>query len=123
MAKLTQQLVERATGPATGQRFLRDTRVAGLALRVTSGGAKAWVWEGRVRGRVRRITLGPYPALSLAQAREQGLGVAGAVALVAAAGSPRITEAYEQAGWPVIRAAWAVRSPRLEKAQEDEGRT
>jgi len=80
MAKLTQQLVERATGPATGQRFLRDTRVAGLALRVTSGGAKAWVWEGRVRGRVRRITLGPYPALSLAQAREQGLGVAGAVA-------------------------------------------
>src|SRR5260370_17593231 len=78
MAKLTQQLVERATGPATGQRFLRDTRVAGLALRVTSGGAKAWGWEGRVRGRGRRVTLGPYPALSLAQAPEHGLSVAGA---------------------------------------------
>jgi hypothetical protein len=42
-----------------GQRFLRDARVLGLALRVTSNGAKSWVWEGRVKGRVRRITLGP----------------------------------------------------------------
>ena len=47
---------------------------------MTSGGAKAWVWEGRVRGRVRRITLGPHPALSLAVARDQALAVAAAVA-------------------------------------------
>ena len=64
MPKLTQQLVDRAPGPAAGQRFLRDARVSGLALRLTSGGAKTWVWEGRVRGRVRRITLGPHPTLS-----------------------------------------------------------
>jgi len=37
MPKLTQQLVDRATAPATGQRFLRDPRVLGLALRVTAG--------------------------------------------------------------------------------------
>ncbi len=80
MAKLTQQAVDRAAAPATGQRFLRDARVLGLALRVTSGGAKAWVWEGRVRGRVRRITLGPHPALSLAVARDQALATAAAVA-------------------------------------------
>jgi hypothetical protein len=80
MPKLTQKIVDRATGPATGQRFLRDARVAGLALRVTSGGAKAWMWEGRVRGRVRRITLGPHPALSLPVARDQALAVAAAVA-------------------------------------------
>src|SRR2546428_831967 len=61
MPKLTQQFVDRATAPATGQRFFRDARVQGLALRVTSGGAKAWVWEGRVRGRVRRHN-GQYPA-------------------------------------------------------------
>jgi hypothetical protein len=75
MPKLTQQLVDRATA-----RFLRDTRVLRLAFRVTSGGAKAWVWEGRVRGRVRRITLGPHPALSLAVARGEALAVAAAVA-------------------------------------------
>jgi integrase len=80
MPKLTQQFVDRATAPATGQRFLRDARVQGLALRVTSGGAKAWVWEGRVKGRVRRITLGPHPALSLAAARDDALATAAAVA-------------------------------------------
>ena len=79
MPKLTQQFVDRATAPATGQRFFRDARVQGLALRVTGGGVKAWVWEGRVRGRVRRITLGPHPALSLAVARDQALAVAAAV--------------------------------------------
>ena len=52
----------------------------GLALRVTRGGAKTWVWEGRVRGRVRRITLGPHPALSLAVARDQALATAASVA-------------------------------------------
>ena len=58
MPRLTQAMVDRVTRPASGQRFLRDAKVLGLALRISSGGAKAWVWEGRVRGRVRRITLG-----------------------------------------------------------------
>ncbi len=80
MPKLTQQMVDRATAPDSGQRFLRDARVLGLALRVTSGGAKAWVWEGRVKGRVRRITLGPHPAFSLAVARDEALVTAAAVA-------------------------------------------
>mgnify|MGYP001559006265 CR=1 FL=1 len=35
----------------------------------------------------------------------------------------RVCEAYERAGWPVIRATWAVRSHALEEAQEVEGRT
>ena len=80
MPKLTQQFVDRVTTPATGQRFFRDARAQGLALRVTSGGAKAWVWEGRVKGRVRRITLGPHPALSLSVARDEALAMAAAVA-------------------------------------------
>ncbi len=79
MPRLTQAMVDRATRPAGGQRFLRDAKVLGLALRISSGGAKAWVWEGRVRGRVRRITLGHHPALSLAQARKRALTTAAAV--------------------------------------------
>ena len=34
-----------------------------------------------------------------------------------------VCDAYEAAGWTVLRAAWAPRSRRLEQAQEDEGRT
>src|SRR5262245_50549497 len=80
MPNLTQHLVDRVAAPATGQHFLRDARVLGLALRVTSNGVKSWVWEGRVRGRVRRITLGPHPARSLAAARDEALATAAAVA-------------------------------------------
>ena len=79
MPRLTQVMVDRATRRESGQCFLRDAKVLGLALRISSGGAKAWVWEGRVRGRVRRITLGHHPALSLAQARKKALTTAAAV--------------------------------------------
>ncbi len=34
-----------------------------------------------------------------------------------------VCEAYEQAGFPVIRADWMSSEPALERAQEDEGRT
>jgi hypothetical protein len=34
-----------------------------------------------------------------------------------------VCDAYEAAGWPVLRATWAVRSRALQTAQEDEGRT
>ena len=79
MPKLTEQTVRAVKPPESGQRFLRDSRVVGMALRITSGGACTWVWEGRVKGRVRRITLGRYPAFSLPQARQRALEVAAAV--------------------------------------------
>jgi integrase len=78
--RLTQAMLDRASAPAHGQRFLRDAKIQGLALRISRGGAKAWVWEGRVRGRVRRITLGHHPAFSLPQARTKALAMAAAVA-------------------------------------------
>lgn len=34
-----------------------------------------------------------------------------------------VCDAYEAAGWTVLRALWASRSVALERAQEDEGRT
>jgi len=73
-------MINRATEPTRGQRFLRDAKVQGLALRISRGGSKAWVWEGRARGRVRRVTLGHHPALSLPHARTKALAMAAAVA-------------------------------------------
>jgi integrase len=50
-----------------------DASVSGLALRVTSNGTRSWTFmHGTPR---RRVTLGRYPALSLAAARAAALGV------------------------------------------------
>jgi phosphoglycolate phosphatase-like HAD superfamily hydrolase len=35
----------------------------------------------------------------------------------------QVCDAYEKAGWRVLRAEWMGRAPVLERAQEDEGRT
>nr|WP_312825099.1 integrase arm-type DNA-binding domain-containing protein [Acinetobacter oleivorans] len=46
---------------------------SGLCLRVRSTGAKSWIFRytSRVNGKREKITLGAYPALSLAKAREK----------------------------------------------------
>ncbi|MEQ1067701.1 integrase arm-type DNA-binding domain-containing protein [Acinetobacter sp. XH1741] len=46
---------------------------SGLCLRVRSTGAKTWIFRytSRVNGKREKITLGAYPALSLAKAREK----------------------------------------------------
>jgi integrase len=41
----------------------------GFAVRVSPAGGKTWIWFYRFAGRHRRITLGDYPALGLADAR------------------------------------------------------
>lgn len=35
----------------------------------------------------------------------------------------QVCDAYAQAGWPVLRATWALESPTLTQAQEEVGRT
>src|SRR5262245_17094257 len=46
-----------------------DETVKGLALRVTKHGTKAWTFHHTKGGKRHRVTLGRYPAISLAQAR------------------------------------------------------
>ena len=65
--------------PASAQVFIRDDELTGFALRVTSNGAKSFVWEGRVKGRMRRVTLGQFPAISVMKARDQALAMKAAV--------------------------------------------
>ena len=72
MAKraLTAAAVGRIKPPKVGQIEYFDRGYPGLALRVSYGGGKSFVFFYRHRGRLRRITLGTYPALSLGDARE-----------------------------------------------------
>lgn len=43
----------------------------GFGIRVTPKGVKSWVWLYRYQGRPRRMTLGRYPAVGLADARQK----------------------------------------------------
>ena len=47
-----------------------DTRCPGLTLRVSYGGSSTWAFAYRCGGKQRRLKLGTYPALGLAEARE-----------------------------------------------------
>jgi hypothetical protein len=69
MAHLTKSLIEKTLPPKSGQLFLRDDEITGFGLRVTSNGAKSFVWEGRINGRTFRDTLGKFPDLSVVEAR------------------------------------------------------
>ena len=68
--RLSDVLIRRAEPPEKGQRFIWDSEIKGFALRVTAGGAKAFVLDYRARGRQRRITIGTYPDWTVAAARE-----------------------------------------------------
>jgi hypothetical protein len=55
--RLTDTFVRKALAPARGQSISWDTDVKGFALRITPGGAKAFLLDYRVGGRQRRITV------------------------------------------------------------------
>ena len=57
-----------------------DTRVTGFGVRVSAEGRKTWVLRYRVQGRQRRMSLGTYPSLGLADARVAARRALGRVA-------------------------------------------
>jgi integrase len=73
IVNLTARHVAAAKPPATGQLDLWDRDFKGFGLRLSAGGRKAWYVRYRVDGerRLRRMSIGGYPALSLADAREK----------------------------------------------------
>src|SRR5271167_3406799 len=68
---LTDLQVKAIKTPETGQVSYFDSRLPGFGLRISQGGRKTWVAVYRYAGRKRWLTLGTYPTLSLADAREQ----------------------------------------------------
>jgi integrase len=63
--------VEGATPPATGRTEIFDATLSGFCLRVTSSGKKSFAVMYRHNGKLRRLTVGRFPAMSLAKAREE----------------------------------------------------
>jgi hypothetical protein len=69
--QLTDAFVRTLAAPEKGRIEVRDAEMPGFAVRVTEKGAKSWILIYHLRGRKGRLTLGSYPALSLADARRQ----------------------------------------------------
>ncbi len=69
--KLTDLFAERINPPAHGRIEYFDAAFGSLALRVTASGHKSWSLFYRTGGRLRRFTLGKFPALKPATARRE----------------------------------------------------
>jgi integrase len=67
---LTDKTIQSLKPPANGQLEIFDLAYPGLALRVGRGGAKAFVLFYNSGGKQKRETLGRWPAVSLADARD-----------------------------------------------------
>ncbi len=66
---LTAASVARIKPPKTGQLEVFDLGYPSLALRVSYGGSRTWVFFYRMNDKQHRLTLGTFPAMSLAEAR------------------------------------------------------
>lgn len=71
MAKLTKPFCETVKPPATGYEIHWDDRVPGYGLRVTATGVRAFVAQGRVKGKAVIVTIGRFPLYTEDQARKR----------------------------------------------------
>src|SRR5262245_53108339 len=73
---LTAASVERLKSPKAGQVEYYDRRLPSFGVRLSYQGSKSWFVMTRLDGKLMRVTLGRFPALSLAEAREEARRVA-----------------------------------------------
>lgn len=77
--RLTEKNIPKIEAPKEGRIEIADALFPGLTLRVTDKGKKTWTLlyrvdgarDGRLKGKLRRMTLGPYPLNDLDAAREK----------------------------------------------------
>ncbi|WP_246139545.1 tyrosine-type recombinase/integrase [Phaeobacter marinintestinus] len=83
-----------AMPPATTKRYeVRDQKVNGLHVRVSTTGAKVFYTMVRPNGSRKRIKIGPYPVVSLADARRRAMEIARDVELGEFDKAPEASEA------------------------------
>lgn len=72
--RLTDPAIRRLPAPASGQVDHFDTVLPSFGVRTSASGRKSFFVMQRVNGKLRRFTLGRYPAMTLANARERAEG-------------------------------------------------
>ncbi|MFZ0601804.1 MAG: integrase arm-type DNA-binding domain-containing protein [Roseiarcus sp.] len=76
---LTDVQIKKLTTP-TARREVPDGKITGLYLVLQPSGAKSWALRYRAAGKPAKLTLGPYPALDLANARRRAQEALGEIA-------------------------------------------
>lgn len=66
---LTEITLRKLTPPSRGQVEVWDSKLPGFGIRIAHTGTKSFVLVYRIAGRPRRLTIGRYPILGLADAR------------------------------------------------------
>lgn len=79
--KITKTVIDKTPLPPKGQLFLRDAELKGFGVRIMASGARAFIVEKRVEGKVRRMTIGKYGELTCEQARKAALKLLGQLAI------------------------------------------
>ena len=69
--RITDTLVKNLVSPETGNQITYDTEIKGFGIRMTAGGAKAFILNYRFGRQDRRRTIGTYGDWSVAAAREE----------------------------------------------------
>ncbi len=69
--KMVARKIDAMSPPEEGQTDYWDVSLSGFGLRVAASGRKTWIVMYRHQGRKRRMTLGTYPSLGVADARDQ----------------------------------------------------
>ena len=82
MAKLnfTKAGLESLTIPAKGWAYYYDLKVQGLGVGIGSTGKKSFILYRKINGKPERIAIGPYPDLSIEQARGKASELNAAIA-------------------------------------------
>ena len=74
--RLSKTQIERLPLPVKGtakQIFYRDSALPGFALRITPNGARSFIVEKKIKGKVRRLTIGKYGQIPVEEARKEAL--------------------------------------------------
>ncbi|WP_299966830.1 site-specific integrase [uncultured Roseobacter sp.] len=69
--KLTTKFIEGKKPDPKKRLEYRDELMPGLVLRISKAGAKAFCLHKRINGKMRRLPIGRFPIISLAEARER----------------------------------------------------
>lgn len=75
MVKLTKTYIDEVKPPEKGFAMHWDDKVAGYGLRVTAGGVRSFIAQGRVRGKSVIVTIGRYGLYSEDKARKRAQSI------------------------------------------------
>lgn len=78
--KLTASSVDALLPPETGQAFVWDSEMPGFGVRLSPGGRKAFIFQARINGKERRMTLGTFGRITAEMARKLARARAGEIA-------------------------------------------